>query len=337
MIEEIAADFYRIEIPLPKIFLKSVNAYVIRDRERNLIIDTGMYDDKCMQAMQAGLKQLGIDLKKTDFFITHSHVDHIGLVPRLIHAGSIIYINKLEADFIQKIESGVFFFEIRDLLRISGFPEKVPAKILPPNIDIKRDFTLKGRSRFQFLEDGNTIARGRYRFICVNTPGHSKGHMCLYEPDKKILIAGDHLLKDITPGIQGRIDNENPLKEYLSSLDKVYALDIDIVLPGHRALFRNCKKRIKEIKEHHRQRSCEIISILQEGERSIYETASRMTWNMDCDSWASFPVLQSFFATAEAFAHLGYLEKNGEVERRMEGETAIYRLSATLTVANENQ
>jgi glyoxylase-like metal-dependent hydrolase (beta-lactamase superfamily II) len=153
--------------------------------------------------------------------------------------------------------------------------------------------------------------------------------MCLYEPDKKFLISGDHILKDITPGIQGRINEENSLKDYLSSLDKVYALDIDRVLPGHRAIFGNCKARIEEIKEHHRQRNNEVLAILQEGSRNIYEVASQMTWNVDCDSWDSFPVVQSFFAMGETFAHLRYLEEDGKIERKVEGETAIYSLRCT--------
>ena len=83
MIEEIASDFYRIEIPLPDTLLKSVNSYVIKDRQRNLIIDTGMYNDECFNAMQAALKKLDVDLTKTDFFITHAHGDHIGLVTQI--------------------------------------------------------------------------------------------------------------------------------------------------------------------------------------------------------------------------------------------------------------
>ena len=51
-----------------------------------------------------------------------------------------------------------------------------------------------------------------------------------------------------------------------------------------------------------------------------------MTWNVDCDSWDSFPVVQSFFATGEAFAHLRYLEENGEIENKVIGRTAIYSL-----------
>jgi hypothetical protein len=68
------------------------------------------------------------------------------------------------------------------------------------------------------------------------------------------------------------------------------------------------------------------LSILQERSGNIYELASRMTWNVDADSWGSFPVTQSFFATGEAFAHLRYLEEKGEVERKAEGQVAIYSL-----------
>lgn len=327
MIEEIASDFYRVEIPLPDTLLKSVNSYVIRDRERNLIIDTGMYNDECFDVMQAALKKLNIDLTKTDFFITHAHGDHIGLVTRLIYGGSIVYINELDAQIISKIKTGVILSEIKTLLKISGFPEKDPEKILPPRI--KDEFRSRDTLPFRFVEDTDIIERGGFRFTCVKTPGHSRGHMCLYEPDKKFLISGDHILKDITPGIQGRINEENPLKDYLSSLDKVYALDIDRALPGHRAIFGNCKARIEEIKEHHRQRNNEVLAILQEGSRNIYEVASQMTWNVDCDSWDSFPVVQSFFATGETFAHLRYLEETGEIERKVIGLTAIYSLRCT--------
>jgi glyoxylase-like metal-dependent hydrolase (beta-lactamase superfamily II) len=324
MIEEIVSDFYRIEIPLPEVFLKSINSYVIRDKERNLIIDTGMHDDECYNAMQEALRQLDIDLNKTDFFMTHSHGDHLGLVPRLIHNGSVVYIDEMEANVISRIVSGDIFSDIRDLLLLSGFPEKDPEKILPPHIG--REFKSREALPYRFIKETDTIERGGFHFTCVSTPGHSRGHMCLYEPHKKILIAGDHLLGDITPGIQGRVGNQNPLKQYLSSLDKVYALDIDLVLPGHRTSFGNHRARIKELKEHHRQRNDEALSILREGSRTIYQTASRMTWNVDFDSWDSFPVVQSFFATGETFAHLQYLEDIGAIERKMEGQVAIYSL-----------
>ena len=197
MIEEIASGFYRIEIPLPDTVLKTVNSYVIRDGEGNLIIDTGMYNDECFNAMQVALKKLDVDREKTDFFVTHSHVDHIGLVFRLIHAGLVVYINEVEAEIISKIKTGVLQSEIGVFLQISGFPEKDPEKIFPPD-DI-RQYRSGVVLPFRFVKDKDIIERGGYRFTCIKTPGHSKGHMCLYEPDKKILVAGDHILGNIYP------------------------------------------------------------------------------------------------------------------------------------------
>ena len=84
MIEEILANLYKIEIPLPESPLKALNSYVIKNSERNLIIDTGWNQEECMNAMQTGLKELGVDLRKTDFFITHLHADHLGLVSTLL-------------------------------------------------------------------------------------------------------------------------------------------------------------------------------------------------------------------------------------------------------------
>ena len=56
MIEEILANLYRIEIPLPQSPLKALNSYVIKNPERNLIIDTGWNQEECMNAMQTGLE-----------------------------------------------------------------------------------------------------------------------------------------------------------------------------------------------------------------------------------------------------------------------------------------
>ena len=98
---------------------------------------------------------------------------------------------------------------------------------------------------FQPCKEGDTFSIGDYRFTCVETPGHSFGHMCLYDPGKKYLIAGDHILGDITPNIQCWFDDWDPLKTYFASLDKTYKLDVKLVLPGHRAIFSDCRRRIE--------------------------------------------------------------------------------------------
>ena len=326
MVEEIISNLYRIEVPLPGSPLKFINSYVIKDSYRNLIIDTGMNLEECMDVMQKSLSELGVDLENTDFFITHCHGDHFGLVSRLVKDESIVYINKVEADTIDIIKSGGLFDDIESIALMSGFPEKDIKDILSSLS--KFEFRYRDFSPFRFVEDGDSLSIGDYQFRCVATPGHRKGHMCLYEANKRILFSGDHLLGDITPGIQARYDNENPLQEYLLSLEKIYELDIELVLPGHRGIFRNFRERIKELKGHHQDRADEVISILGGGSMNAYYVASQMTWNiMDCDTWDDSPSLQKYFATGEALAHLRYLEEKGIVRKETKEQWIIYSLN----------
>jgi glyoxylase-like metal-dependent hydrolase (beta-lactamase superfamily II) len=165
---------------------------------------------------------------------------------------------------------------------------------------------------------------GSYRFTCVLTPGHTAGHMCLYEPSHRILIAGDHLLIDITPNIQCWSDKQNPLDRYLASLDRVRQLDVALVLPGHRRLFSDHRRRVDELKQHHADRAAEAFTILANGPQNAYTVASQMTWDIRCDSWDEFPVAQRWFATGEAISHLRFLEEQGRIERCQEGHRTLY-------------
>jgi glyoxylase-like metal-dependent hydrolase (beta-lactamase superfamily II) len=327
MFEEIAEDLYRVRIPLPGLSLGFVNSYVVRSDRRSLIIDPGLYHDKSFEVMLNVLRKLDISLEETDYFITHSHGDHIGLVYKLVRSGSIVYINELETQTIFKIQTGILSSETADFLRLSGFPEKDPDKIIPPRAI--REFKTGGSPPFSFINNQDAIQRGIYRFTCIATPGHSKGHMCLFEPSKKVLIAGDHLLREITPIVQGKIDGENPLEDYLASLDKIDRLDIRTVLPGHGDVFGDCKERIEEIRRHHQERNSEILSILRGKKRNIYEIAKLMTWKTESESWESMPPTQQYFAAGEAFSHLIYLERERTVSKTLENGEALYSLQGS--------
>src|SRR4030042_4586972 len=97
MIEELLPDLYRVEIPLPRSPLKALNSYVIKGNGRFLIIDTGMNREECLRPMRSALQKLDIDLNRADFFITHLHADHSGLVGVLPPDSSKIYFNKTDA------------------------------------------------------------------------------------------------------------------------------------------------------------------------------------------------------------------------------------------------
>ena len=326
MVEEVLTNIYKIEIPLPENPLKAINSYVLKDSARNLIIDTGLNRKECRDAMKAGLAELGINLKQTDFFITHLHADHFALVSTLATDNSTIYFNQPDAD---RVRGGVPWDDMIEYAGLNGFPEKELLAALHNHPGYK--YGSKFDVPLKILKEDDTIDIGEYHFRCVETPGHTMGHMCLYEPNKRILVSGDHILGDITPNIQSWADEGNPLLNYLWSLDKVYELNVEVVLPGHRRILKRCRERIQEIKDHHQNRADEILTILKKGSRNAFQVASEMTWDITWESWDQFPVSQKWFATGEAIAHLKYLREKGMVLRETLGGKLVYSLSEGLT------
>jgi glyoxylase-like metal-dependent hydrolase (beta-lactamase superfamily II) len=323
MIEPIRDRLWRIEVPLPDNPLRSINSYLIRSPDRNLIIDTGLDRKECLEAILAGLDEAGADLGKTDFFVTHMHADHSALVPKLARDGSRVYFNRPDAEVFEGVSPWETILEYAGR---NGFPEDELRAALQNHPGYKHG--VRKIPEFTFLEDGDCVEAGDYRFRCVQTPGHSRGHTCLYEPEKKIFVSGDHILIDITPNIQCWRDGMNPLADYLASLEKVRELDVEIVLPGHRRLFRNLRERVDELKGHHERRAEEVISILSRGSQNAYRVASQMTWDLDCASWDLFPVAQKWFATGEAIAHLRFLEEKGMVSSRTEADRVTFSTRA---------
>ena len=325
MIAEVLRDLHVIEVPLPGNPLKAVNSYVVTSPDRTLVIDTGMLRPECEQALRTGLDELDVDLASTDFFITHLHADHIGLVSELATNSSTVYFNRPDAELTEALvdnpshvlgrlveEAGRFGFSHQEieqaLRRHPGF--KYSPRKYPP---------------FTILEDGDPLRAGRYEFIVVATPGHTPGHLCLHEPNHKLLISGDHILGDITPNITVWREDDDSLGDYLLSLERTGQLEVDLVRPGHRRSFTDCGGRIDELKQHHRQRLEEVLEVLKEGESTVYEVASQMTWDIVAESWTQFPVVQKWFAVSEAASHLRYLQHRGLVTPDVSGGVVRYR------------
>lgn len=291
MIEEILPGFYRVQLPFPKNPLRNINCYVARADGKSLIIDTGIDLDESRETMLSGLRELGVDLKKTDFFITHMHRDHIGLLSKLISETSVVYFNRPDAAFIRNNQADRWQERIKTA-RKHGFPE---GELEYATRHPRFQFFERDNLDFHFLKQDDVLAIGDYRLRCIETPGHTRGHICLYEPDNKFLLSGDHVLVDISPNISAWNERDNPLADYLTSLDKVYGLDVRLVLPGHRRIFRDMRHRIDELKQHHQQRLEEALTILEDGGKNAYRVASQMTWDLSYETWELIPVWQKFF------------------------------------------
>jgi glyoxylase-like metal-dependent hydrolase (beta-lactamase superfamily II) len=321
LFEEVVPGLCRISVPLPGSPLKATNSYAIKGTERSLIIDTGWNREESRQALTTGLEEAGVDVGQADFFVTHLHADHSGLVSALAGEGARVYCGGADAQII-RFATADHWQEQIDFALERGFPREELEKAIGSHPG--RRYTSGSSLNLVDMQDGDAISIGAFTFECVETPGHTEGHICLYEACKKILICGDHILVDITPNITLSSNARNPLQEYLKSLDKVHGLDVQLVLPGHRRIFRDHRERIKELKDHHGARLDEVLAILKKGRRNAYEVASQMTWDIDCRSWEVFPPLQKLFAFAEAMAHLKYLEEQRQVGWEMGGQGVLF-------------
>ncbi len=306
-------DIYQIQIPIPKNPLKYLNSYFIKGKNFNLIIDCGLNHKEAEKILFAAIRKFNFNPSNTKLFLTHCHSDHSGLSVKLNEYGIVVLIESRELDII----NDPFIWEKEfESLKILGFPEGILQKAKENQVAYK--FRPRGKIKFySFLKDKEKLDLGNFVFQVIHTPGHTRGHLCLYDKKHKILFSGDHVLKDITPNVSQFYEDEVVLNSYLESLNKIENLEVRLVLPGHRGYFLNLKERIEELKDHHQKRLKEVLSIVKNNPGlTPFEVASYMDWEINYSSWEEFPPTQKWFATGEAHAHLKYLANNGLIKEQ---------------------
>lgn len=327
MAEQIARNIYKLNIPLPNNPLKNLNSFLIRGQDRSLLIDTGFKTHACQEAMKAELDLLCIDMNKIDIFITHMHADHIGLAPEIAGVSSKIYMSSVDAAFLNSLS----LTETQEHLITShvseGFPREEFMRFVGHNS--AQSMVTAKPMEYAHLEDGSVLSYGGYKLDCILTPGHTPGHMCLYCAELKLMLLGDHVLFGITPNIVRWPNFENSLKQYLINLQKIDGYAIDIALPAHRGVDCTVSERIISITEHHKERLREVNSIIRDYPGSTaYDIAGWMHWDIQCASWADFPLIQKWFAVGEALAHIDYLLANGDIIKKDKDGSRHYFIEA---------
>jgi glyoxylase-like metal-dependent hydrolase (beta-lactamase superfamily II) len=168
------------------------------------------------------------------------------------------------------------------------------------------------------LNGGETISTGAFTFQVMWTPGHSPGHICLYEPDKKIYFSGDHILPTITPniGIHPQ-SSDNPLGDFMNSLEATRQLDISLVMPGHESPFTKIRARIRQLVQHHAQRNSEILTTIKTEAKTGYQIAKGVIWMADIGGVGLHDLapLHRRLAILETLAHLESMRPDGKVEK----------------------
>lgn len=327
---EVIPGIFHLSLPMPSPVLSHVNAYLVRGNDECLLIDTGWDTPEAFASLKNQLAEINVKLADiSQIVITHIHPDHYGLGGRLKQLSRTkIALHYLEKDFVESryINMDELLNQLAQWLHINGVPaEELPELLAASTAMVKfvtpvsPDITLRG---------GETIALGSFRFQVIWTPGHSRGHISLYEPVRKVLLCGDHILPNITTNISFHPQSSpNPLNDYLSSLNTLKQLEVSLILPGHEYPFTNFNQRIEQLIQHHQKRNTEILRVLDTKPKTAYQIATKITWLRDINgaSWDDLRPWDKRMAVLETLSHLEAMKASGKLDKSTRDEIIYYQ------------
>jgi glyoxylase-like metal-dependent hydrolase (beta-lactamase superfamily II) len=318
------APLHRLEIRTP-FAVGTANVYVVEDDPLTLV-DTGPNTPEAWADLEAGLAGLGYGVSDVGrILITHGHVDHWGQAGRVAAAsGAAVWAHRLLEPWLRDpVAEATRRLAFSTLL--CGELGVPPGEMVAINRGIKWVAGFAGPAPIAGLwDDGDEVLLGGAPWEVIHTPGHAPSHVCFYQPALRALIAGDHLLGEITsnPVIEappsGSTVRPRSLPDYLHSLERVAALRVLWVYPGHGAPFQGHRKLIKERLAFHERRLEKIAGFLAEGPTSVYDLSHRLFPNLEG--------VNLFLGLSETLGHLDLLEDRGRVTITHAGRVLHYSL-----------
>ena len=313
--EKKAPGVSTITLPMPW-ELESVNVHLIELDEGFLLVDSGIATEECFESLESALAERGVKWPDIRMLcLTHLHPDHIGLSWKILElSGARLLMHRAEAEYLALVsrEARAPFFA--RAMSVAGVPEEMQKRMDHALRDVRRHF--REHRPDWLLEGGEKIPVRGGTLEAVWTPGHSPGHVCLYSPEHRYLISGDHLLQFITPNI-GWHPGTDMLAQYLESLDRLNHFDVDLVVPSHGRPFRGHRERIRETADHHEARCGAILKHVAQ-EPLTAEALVKQIWPR------GLAPFHHHFAVFEILAHLEYLERRGRITSAARNGGALY-------------
>lgn len=296
-------------IPLPLYDGSPVNAYVAIGQDGLWLIDGGLGNEHCQSILRAGIEKLGYRFEDIrGLIVTHGHNDHVGAAEAILSCGGQLLAHRVEAT-----HGRALFFDEQWLQR-NGMPPDGAER------DRWHEFTWPEPTRL--LEDGERLRWGNLDLQAIWCPGHTPGLVCLYEPNRKLLFTTDHVMRRAPAPIGVRnTGNENPLLDYLGSVDKLKAFDVETVLPGHGRPFHHLRQRLEHIETDIRHQLQSILQQLDSGPTTAYELLSR-------SGVRDHRPRVSRYDVSLVLARLRFLEREGALHRIETEQTIKYAIAA---------
>jgi glyoxylase-like metal-dependent hydrolase (beta-lactamase superfamily II) len=305
--EKVLPGIWRLRLPLPWPGVPHGNVWAVAADGGIVLFDTGIGGKGGLRRFDLALAQAGFGLEDVRLLVcTHSHTDHYGLAAPIVEgAGCELWMHPAWEHIRLHADDPAASLERRiEVARQSGVPPAsleryrerhkddddngidaiaVPNRDLMPGVEVETDL-----GTWQVHE----------------TPGHAPSHVVLHQPERKLLISGDHLLgRTVLFFDHGH--SPDPVGEFLSSLDDVEPLDVDLVLPGHGRTFRDPEAKIAEARRQVGELLDKVRDSLAEAEKTAFEIVADIIGPENLNSPGSVWALQIVLSSLDHLTILG--------------------------------
>jgi glyoxylase-like metal-dependent hydrolase (beta-lactamase superfamily II) len=300
---------WRLRLPLPWPGVPHGNAWAIAADGGIVLVDTGVGGRGRLRALDLALAQAGFGVEDVRLLVcTHSHSDHYGLAgPITAAAGCELWMHPawghvrlLAGDPPAALERRI------EVGRQSG----VPAAALERYRESRGDDEsgVEGlREPDREILPGVEVETDLGTWQVHETPGHAPSHVVLHQPERRLLITGDHLLgRTVLFFDYGH--TPDPVGEFLASLGEVEPLAVDLCLPGHGRTFRDPQAKIAEARRQVASNLDRVRGALADGELTAFEVVTAIAGEGRLTPQTGGWMLQI------VLAHLDHLALQGEVE-----------------------
>lgn len=313
-VERVLPGLWRLRLPLPWPGVPHCNAWALAAGSGVVLVDTGMHQPGSLAQLERALEQVGRRLEDVQLLAcTHAHSDHWGqAAPIRARAGCEFWMHPNHAHATESATHPESALARRlEIGRQSGVPEAAlqryaeRAKEFPSGVAavIEPDHG---------LVPGVEIDSDLGPWAVYETPGHAPSHVCLFQPERRLLISGDHLL--------GRTSlyydygwSPDPVSEFLTSLEAVGRLGARLCLAGHGRPFVDVRGHIEANRKLVRERVEAVETALSANPRTVVEIVPEVYGEALRSSNAGLLLTQTL-------CYLHHLELAGAVEKIPDGD-----------------
>jgi glyoxylase-like metal-dependent hydrolase (beta-lactamase superfamily II) len=316
---------YRLRLPLPWPGVPHCNAWAVAAGDGVVLFDTGMHQPGSLAHLERALAMCNLSLENVRLLVcTHAHSDHYGQAASIVErAGCELWMHPDREHMLRWAEDPDAAIARRlEVARQSGVPAEPLSRYAAERGSQESGIAGIVEPDRELLS-GVRVETDLGAWIAYETPGHSPSHVCLFQPERRLLISGDHLLGRISLHFDYGY-SPDPVGEFMHSLDLVEALDARLCLSGHGRTFTDVLAHIEGNRELVEDRLRRTLAALGQGDSpTAFEVVPRVYERERLSSGSPWLL-------AETLAMLRHLETSGsarripgEPERWAEGEARV--------------